>query len=69
MAVMGLSGPVRFFGQDEARLGLKIISGRKITSIDLKPKGNVQWQFKAIYLYGLVEPITEKPCFLSVHTP
>jgi hypothetical protein len=58
ITVMGLSGPVRFFCQDETRLGLKTISGRKITAKGIKPKGKVQWQFKATYLYGIVEPAT-----------
>ena len=58
IAVMGLSGPVRFFCQDETRLGLKTISGRKITAKGIKPKGKLQWQFKATYLYGIVEPAT-----------
>jgi hypothetical protein len=49
VAVMGLGGPVRFFCQDETRLGLKTISGRKITAKGIKPKGKVQWQFKATY--------------------
>jgi DDE superfamily endonuclease len=55
---MGLSGQVRFFCQDETRIGLKTISGRKITARGVKPKGKVQWQFKATYLYGVVEPAT-----------
>ncbi|XHX79556.1 MAG: hypothetical protein RBJ76_06450 [Stenomitos frigidus ULC029] len=46
VAVLGLSGQVRFFCQDETRLGLKTISGRKITVKGIKPKGKVQWQFK-----------------------
>jgi hypothetical protein len=52
VAVMGLGGPVRFFCQDETRLGLKTISGRKITAKGIKPKGKVQWQFKATYLFN-----------------
>jgi hypothetical protein len=58
VAVLGLHGPVRFFCQDETRLGLKTIRGRKITVKGIKPKGKVQWQFKATYLYGIVEPAT-----------
>lgn len=58
IAVMGLSGRVRYFCQDETRLGLKTISGRKITAKGVKPRGKVQWQFKATYLYGVVEPAT-----------
>lgn len=63
VAVLGLSGQVRFFCQDETRLGLKTISGRKITAKGIKPKGKVQWQFKATYLYGVVEPSTGEHFF------
>ena len=63
VAVMGLSGQLRFFCQDETRIGLKTISGRKITAKGIKPKGKVQWQFKATYLYGVVEPSTGEHFF------
>jgi DDE superfamily endonuclease len=77
ITVMGLSGQVRFFCQDETRIGLKTISGRKITATGIKPKGKVQcgsvpgeaspghlpWQFKATYLYGVVEPATGEHFF------
>jgi DDE superfamily endonuclease len=63
IAVMGLSGQVRFFCEDETRIGLKTISGRKITAKGVKPKGKVQWQFKATYLYGVVEPATGEHFF------
>jgi DDE superfamily endonuclease len=62
-AVMGLSGQVRFFCEDETRIGLKTIRGRKITAKGVKPKGKVQWQFKATYLYGVVEPATGEHFF------
>ncbi|MEP1058027.1 MULTISPECIES: IS630 family transposase [Cyanophyceae] len=58
IAVLRLSGQIRFFCQDETRLGLKTISGRKITAKGIKPQGKVQWQFQATYLYGVVEPAT-----------
>jgi transposase len=58
IAVLGLQGPVRFFCEAETRIGLKTISGRKITAKGVKPKGKVQWPFKATYLYGIVEPAT-----------
>lgn len=58
VAVLGLTGSVRFFCQDETRIGLKTISGRKITALGVKPQGKVQWQFRATYLYGVVEPAT-----------
>ena len=54
MAVMGLEQKVRFFCGDETRLGLKTISGRKITARGIKPIGKVQWQYQATYLYGIV---------------
>lgn len=60
---MGMSGQVRFFCEDETRIGLKTISGRKITLTGVKPKGKVQWQFKATYLYGVVEPATGEHFF------
>jgi transposase len=63
IAVMGHSAKVRFFCQDETRLGLKTISGRKITAKGIKPKGKVQWQFQATYLYGVVEPATGEHFF------
>ena len=44
MTVMGLGQKVRFFCGDETRLGLKTISGRKITARGIKPIGKVQWQ-------------------------
>jgi hypothetical protein len=60
---MGMTGKVRFFCQDETRLGLKTLTGRKITSRGVKPRGKVQWQFKATYLYGIVEPATGENFF------
>ena len=58
LSVLGFDRHVRFFCQDEARFGLKTVSGRKITAKGIKPIGKVQWQFKATYLYGIVEPQT-----------
>jgi hypothetical protein len=63
LTVLGMSGNVRFLCQDETRIGLKTLSGRKITCKGVKPKGKVQWQFKATYLYGVVEPATGEHFF------
>jgi transposase len=63
--MMNCQGKVRFFYQDETRLGLKTISGRKITAKGVKPRGKVQWQFKATYLYGVVEPETGENFFFE----
>lgn len=63
IAVLGMNKTIRFFCQDETRIGLKTISGRKITARGVKPQGKVQWQFKATYLYGIVEPKTGEHFF------
>ncbi len=63
VTVLGLTGKVRFFCQDETRIGLKTISGRKITARGVKPKAKVQWQFQATWLYGIVEPATGESFF------
>jgi hypothetical protein len=63
ITVMGLSGAVRFSCEDETRIGLKTISGRKITLRRVKPKGKVQWLFKATYLYSVVEAATGEHFF------
>lgn len=64
-SVMGWNGGVRFFCGDETRLGLKTIGGRKITFKGVKPIGLIQWQFKATYLYGIVEPKTGEHFFFE----
>lgn len=63
MTMMGLGTKVRFFCEDETRIGLKTISGRKITLTGVKPIGEVQWKFQATYLYGVVEPSTGESFF------
>lgn len=65
LSVMGWSGRVRFFCGDETRLGLKTIGGRKIAAKGIKPLGTVQWQFKATYIYGIVEPKTGEHFFFE----
>ena len=47
---------IRYWTQDESRLGLKTITRRRLTLKKVKPIVKVQWQFKAFYLYGVVEP-------------
>jgi putative transposase len=49
---------IRYWTQDESRFGLKTITRRRITLKKVKPVVKVQWQFKAFYLYGIVEPLT-----------
>jgi hypothetical protein len=62
--MMGLGTNIRFFCEDETRIGLKTISGRKITAKSVKPYGKVQWQFQATYIYGVVEPKTLRALLL-----
>lgn len=47
---------VRYWSQDETRLGLKTIHRRRITNCGIKPMGIEQWQRDNYYLYGIVEP-------------
>ena len=54
---------VRYWCQDESRLGLKTLQGRQITAKGVKPIGQVQWQRQAFYLYGIVEPKTGESFF------
>lgn len=42
---------------------MKTITGRKITGKGVKPIGVHQWQFKATYLYGIIEPLTGESFF------
>jgi transposase len=54
---------IRFWCEDETRIGLKTLTGRKITARGVKPIGVNQWQFKATYLYGIIEPLTGESFF------
>ena len=54
---------IRFWCEEETRIGLKTITGRKITARGVKPIGVDQWQFKATYLYGIIEPLTGESFF------
>ena len=49
--------------QDETRIGLRTITRKKLTLRGVKPIGEVQWQFKYYYVYGLVEPKTGRSFF------
>jgi hypothetical protein len=56
---------VRYGCYDETRFGLKTLPRRLITLPGAKPLAPVQWQFKAFYLYGAVEPLTGESFFLE----
>jgi transposase len=54
---------LRYWCQDESRIGLHTMPGRLLTLKGVKPKGKVQWDFQALWLYGLVEPLTGESFF------
>lgn len=56
---------VRYWCEDERRLGLKTLRARKLTLKGIKPAGQVQWTREAFYLYGIVEPLTGSSFFLE----
>ncbi|SRR5579883_2201835 len=58
IGVLGINKRIRFFCGDETRIGMKTISGRKITALGIKPIGIEQWKYSATYLYGIIEPQT-----------
>ena len=49
---------IRYWCQDESRMGRHTVQRRKLTAKGIKPKGIVQWDFLYLWLYGLVEPTT-----------
>lgn len=57
--------PLRYWSQDESRLGLKTITRRMLTGLGVKPVGPVQWNYQSFYLYGAVEPLTGESFFLE----
>ena len=63
LTVLCTTKTIRFWCEDETRIGLKTITGRKITASGVKPVGVHQWQFKATYLYGIIEPQTGESFF------
>jgi len=63
LTLLGWSGAIRFFCEDESRFGLKTVTGRRITARGVKPVGKVCWTFQATYLYGVIEPATGEHFF------
>ena len=55
---LGGDQQIRYWCEDESRLGLKTLTRRTITIKGVKPEGIVGWQRKNFYLYGVVEPAT-----------
>jgi hypothetical protein len=49
---------LKYWCEDETRIGLKTNERKKNTALGVKPIGLVQWNFKAYYLYVAVAPQT-----------
>ena len=47
---------VRYWCQDETRIGLITLWARKLTAQGIQPVGLEQWCFDDLWLYSLVEP-------------
>ena len=54
---------MRYWTEDESRMGLHTIRRRKLTGIGIKPQVQVQWDFTYLWLYGAVEPLTGEGFF------
>lgn len=55
---LGQGLPLRYFCEDESRLGLKTLLNRVVTLKGVKPIAPVQWSRDNFWLYGAVEPST-----------
>lgn len=53
------------WAQDETRIGLKTLLGRRLTAAAVKPIAMVQWPRQAIWLYGIVAPATGDSFFFE----
>ena len=55
---------IRYWSQDESRMGLHTIQKRKLTGKGIKPHGKVQWDLTYLWLYGAVEPLSGASFYL-----
>ena len=54
---------MRYWSEDESRIGLHTVHRRKLTDRGIKSQGKVQWNFIYLWLYGAVEPLTGEGFF------
>jgi transposase len=54
---------VRYWSEDESRMGLHTIRRRKLTRNGIKPQVQVLWDFTYLWVYGAVEPLTGEGFF------
>jgi len=57
---------VRYWCEDETRLGLKTVQRRKLTLRGVKPTGVLQFRPEKYYVYGLVSPKTGESFFREI---
>jgi hypothetical protein len=57
--------PLRYWSQDESRLGLKTITRSVLTALGVKPISPIQWNDQSFYVDGAVEPLTGDSFFLE----
>jgi transposase len=54
---------IRYWCEDETRLGLRTVQRRKLTSRGVKPVGSLQFRREKYYVYGVVEPLSGENFF------
>ena len=54
---------MRYWSEDESRMGLHTIQRRKLTGLGIKLPVKMQWDFIYLWLYGAVEPVTGESFF------
>ena len=54
---------VRYWSEDESRMGLHTIRRRKLSGSGIKPQVQVLWDFTYLWVYGAVEPLTGEGFF------
>ena len=54
---------MRYWSEDESRMGLHTIQRRKLTGLGIKPQVQVLWDFIYSWLYGVVEPLIGESFF------
>ena len=54
---------MRYWSEDESRMGLHTIQRRKLTGRGIKPPEKMQCDFIYLWLYGAVEPLTGESFF------
>jgi hypothetical protein len=59
----GDNRPIKYWTQDETRVGLQTLLGRRITLSGVKPTQSVRWGRENFWLYGVVEPGTGESFF------